>query len=88
MQKTITSDYLIAHIAAVLKCVQEEGDEFIVVTDGQPAARLSPAEPLGVTADELVRRVGDLPMPGHGFADDLEAIHEAQGTVGIPKWRS
>ena len=87
MEKTITPDYLMEHLTAVLKRVQE-GDEFLIAADGEPVARLSPFIPRGVTAEELVHRVGDLSMPGNGFAEDLEAIHAAQGEVGLPKWRS
>jgi antitoxin (DNA-binding transcriptional repressor) of toxin-antitoxin stability system len=88
MDKTITPDYLMKHLSAVLKRVREEGDEFLIAADGEPVARLGPFVPHGVTAEELVRRVGDLPMPGNGFADDLEAIHAAQGEAELPKWRS
>jgi hypothetical protein len=36
--------------------------------------------------DELIARIGNLKMPGDGFADDLEAIQAEQGVVEFPEW--
>lgn len=42
--------------------------------------------PSGTTWSEFVAKVGDLKMPGDGFADDLEAIQAAQGLAEMPEW--
>ena len=57
--------------------------------NGEPVATVVPAgaQP-GITVEEFVTRVGDLRMPGHGFADDLEAIQAAQGPAESPEWPS
>ena len=39
----------------------------------------------GTTRSEFVAKVGDLRMPGDGFADDLEAIQKEQGTAEMPE---
>lgn len=40
----------------------------------------------GITWSEFIARVGDLKMPGDGFADDLEAVQAEQGIAEMPKW--
>ncbi len=40
----------------------------------------------GVTARDLIAAVGNLKMPGEGFADDLEAVQAAQGIAEMPEW--
>ena len=40
----------------------------------------------GTTWSEYVAKVGDLKMPGDGFAEDLKAIQAAQGLDQIPEW--
>lgn len=40
----------------------------------------------GITASELLANVGNLEMPGDGFADDLEAVLAEQGLAEMPDW--
>lgn len=40
----------------------------------------------GTTWSEFVAKVGDMKMPGDGFADDLEALQAAQGLAEMPEW--
>lgn len=86
MESTISATYLAKHLSDVLDRIRERGDEFIVERDGETIARLGPTVRRGITARELVRRMGDLRMPGDGFADDLEAIHAEQGVQEMPDW--
>ena len=63
------------------------GEQIAVERDGEVIATINPpvAKP-GMTWSEFVAKVGDLEMPGDGFADDLEAIQAAQGIVQTPEW--
>jgi antitoxin (DNA-binding transcriptional repressor) of toxin-antitoxin stability system len=55
--------------------------------NGETAAASVPAiETPGTTWEEFTARVGDLQLPGDGFADDLEAIQVAQGIAEVPEW--
>ena len=40
----------------------------------------------GITASELIAKVGNLEMPGDGFADALEAVQAEQGLAEMPEW--
>lgn len=83
----ITSIYLARNLDAVLDRVQLHGETFIVYDDGTKIARIAPARDApGITADELVGHVGNLAMPGEGFADDLEATLAAQGLAEFSEW--
>ena len=61
------------------------GEQFSIERDGEVIAMLSPAsKKSGITVRELVAQIGDLQMPGDGFADDLEAIQAEQGWPRYP----
>ena len=40
----------------------------------------------GITVAELIAKVGNLEMPGGGFADALEAVQAEQGLAEMPEW--
>jgi hypothetical protein len=42
--------------------------------------------PPGITASELIAAVGNLEMPGGGFADALEAVQASQPLAEMPEW--
>ena len=55
--------------------------------NGETIAAIEPmTNKPGITVGELIARVGDLQLPGDGFADELEAIQAAQGLVEVPDW--
>jgi antitoxin (DNA-binding transcriptional repressor) of toxin-antitoxin stability system len=56
------------------------GERFAIERDGEIIAEVIPsASKPGITARELIARVGNLKFPGEGFGDDLEAIQAEQG---------
>ncbi len=63
--------------AVVLRGVEEHPDA--VVRRAQPHAT-----PLRNRAP----RLADIPLPGDGFADDLEAIQQSQPKAPAPSWPS
>lgn len=79
METTITATELADHLSDILHRVRCDGERFVVEENGKRIAVLPPHEPKpGVTGRELLARLGDLRMPGDGFADDLEAIQASQ----------
>lgn len=83
METTITATELSRRLSDVLNRVKYRGERFIIERNGEVVATLAPVGgPPGITVDEFIAQVGDLRMPGDGFADDLEAIQAAQGMVG------
>lgn len=86
MGRVVTVDELASRLTEVLDRVRE-GERFVVERDGVRVAELVPPdEPPGITARELIERIGNLPMPGDRFADDLEAIQADQRPVGPVEW--
>jgi antitoxin (DNA-binding transcriptional repressor) of toxin-antitoxin stability system len=87
METTITASELSRRLSDILNRVKYKGESFKVQRNGEIIATLSPATSTpGITAQELIARVGNLPLPGEGFADDLEAIQAAQGVAEMPEW--
>ncbi len=86
MPTRITAAELAANLSDILDRVYG-GEEFVVERAGEVVAHLRPArEARGITARELVDRIGNLPMPGDGFADDLEAVQAEQPKATAPPW--
>lgn len=83
---TLTVADLEIRLKEVLERVRH-GEQIAVACDGKVIATINPpfAKP-GITWSEFVAKVGDLKMPGDGFADDLESIQAAQGIAEIAKW--
>lgn len=87
MTAKITVEELATDLVAILDRVEHKGERITIVRDGQSIADLVPRGcPPGITARELVERVGNLALPGEGFADDLEAIQANQGVADVPEW--
>lgn len=85
----ITATQLAKNLSDVLNRIRYRGERFVVERNGEPVASLGPVtSPRGITASELVALVGDLEMPGDGFADDLEAIQAAQPPAETSEWPS
>jgi antitoxin (DNA-binding transcriptional repressor) of toxin-antitoxin stability system len=86
VSENLTEAELAERLDDVLERVPH-GEQFKIGRDGEVIAIMSPAaRPLGITAEELIARLGNLKLPGDGFADDLEAIQEAQGFPRIDDW--
>lgn len=50
-------------------------------------ATIAPAsQPPGITVSDVIARIGNVKMPGEGFADDLEAVQAEQGLAQFPAW--
>jgi antitoxin (DNA-binding transcriptional repressor) of toxin-antitoxin stability system len=89
MASTITVADLARSLAEVLSRVHDRGEHFIIERDGEQLATLAPVSATSsITLREVVARVGDLALPGEGFAEDLEAVQAAQPPVGQPAWRN
>jgi antitoxin (DNA-binding transcriptional repressor) of toxin-antitoxin stability system len=73
----------------VLNRVHESGERFVIECEGKPVAALTPvvAKP-GISGRDLADALRDVPRPDDQFADDLEAIHNAQPQLGRVTWPS
>ena len=84
----ITATELARSLSDVLNRVRYRGERFVVERNGEPVAFIDPATARkGRTGRELAKLIGHLQIP-EGFADDLEAIHAAQGLPQIREWPS
>ncbi len=87
METLITATELSRGLSDVLNRVKYKGERFIVQRNGETIATIEPAaKPPGITVEELIAEIGNLPMPGDGFADDLEAVQAEQGVAELPEW--
>ena len=87
MQNNITATELARSLSDILNRVRYRGESFIIERAGEPVAALIPPGPTrGCTLDDLVARLGDLELPGEGFADDLEVIQSSQTIEGTVRW--
>lgn len=83
----ITPTELSRHMSDILDRIKYRGERFVVQRNGEAIATLAPMRPQpGITVEELIAKIGDLRMPGDGFADDLEAIQAEQGIAEFPEW--
>ena len=84
---TITADELVSNPTAILDRVRRQHERF-EVTDGDAViATIEPGrQSRGITISELIEKVGNLQMPGDGFADDLEAAQASQRPPKAPEW--
>ncbi|MSQ15302.1 MAG: hypothetical protein EXR50_05515 [Dehalococcoidia bacterium] len=79
MTTKITATELAKNLSDVLNRICYRGERFTIERNGELIASLGPvSRPPAITIDELIARVGDLELPGDGFADDLEAIQAEQ----------
>ncbi len=89
METKITATELSRTLSDILSRVRYRGERFLIERNGEPVATLSPATPMStISMGELLERLGDLSLPGEGFADDLETIQASQPREGSPIWRS
>jgi hypothetical protein len=79
---------LAAALVAILDRVHD-GERFVVVRNGTTLAILSPPgdrAPAGLPGHELVARIGNLRMPGGGFADEVEEARAGLPAAEEPAW--
>ncbi len=87
METTITATELSKGLSDILNRVKYKGERFVVRRNGETIATIAPAsQPPGITVSDLIARIGNLEMPGEGFADDLEAVQAEQGLAEFPEW--
>lgn len=86
METTITTGDLADTLAEVLDRVETRGERFVVERNGERVATIAPPTSRGITLAALIAQVGDLGMPGDGFADDLEAIQASQDEAELREW--
>ena len=87
METKITATEPAKNLYDILNRIRYRGERFVVERNGEPVATLAPVKtPPGITVGELIALVGDLGLPGDGFADDLEAIQAAQPKADFPEW--
>jgi prevent-host-death family protein len=80
MATQVTVEELRNDLARILARVEQGREQVTIVRDDQPVALLVPAgahRPL--TLSQLADLLKDIPLPGDGFADDLEEI-QAEST--------
>lgn len=88
METRLTVQELAKALSNVLERVRE-GESFRIERNGETLAYLVPGRVApGVTLREAIAKVGDLKMPGEGFADDLEAIQLSQPKASVAQWPS
>jgi hypothetical protein len=72
---TITPEELSENLADILRRAREDHERFVVQQGDDILAFLEPpVQRKGITVSELIARIGNLEMPGDGFADDLEEV--------------
>ncbi len=87
VQQTITTRELVDHLFDVLDRVRDGRERFIIERHGEPVATLAPVGPRpSVMLYEALDALGDVELPGEGFADDLEAVQAAQPPARFPAW--
>ena len=87
MENKITATDLARSLSDVLNRIRYGGEQFIIERNGEPVATLAPAKAVaGITLREVAARLGDLSLPGEGFAEDLEAVQSSQPLAGVPPW--
>ena len=88
MSTRIDVSELAESLAAVLECVRETGESFVVEEAGRPLAALTPVSrpEVGPTPAELAERLGSMHLLDPDFADDLAEIHGNQPPVPEPHW--
>lgn len=89
MESKITATELAKGLSDILNRVRYQGEMFAIERNGEQVAVLTPAIPArGVTLGEAANRLGDILVPGDGFAEDLEAVQASQPQAEMPTWRS
>lgn len=88
METRITATELAKSLSDILNRVRYRGERFVVERGGEPVATLAPAGRTAGTLHRLAARLADLPLPGDGFADDLEAAQLSQPKEAAPSWPS
>jgi len=85
METTITATELSVGLSDILNRVKYKGERFIVRRKGETIATIAPAsQPPGITLSDVIARIGNVKMPGEGFADDLEAVQAEQSLAEFP----
>jgi antitoxin (DNA-binding transcriptional repressor) of toxin-antitoxin stability system len=86
-EEIITATELARNLSTILDRVHTNGEHFVITHHGETVALLGPTpSPQGRRLSEILERIGDLQMPGDGFADDLEAIQAEQGLAEFHEW--
>ena len=90
MATRVTATELARNLSDILNRIRYQGEEFVVERGGEPIADLGPVaqHSRGIMVSELVSRLGDLAIPGEGFADDLAAVQEEQPRAEVREWPS
>lgn len=79
METKIDAEDLADVLPNVLERIRRRGERFVIECDGEPIATLLPMPAtVGISGQELADAMRDVPRPDDEFADDLEAIHNAQ----------
>jgi antitoxin (DNA-binding transcriptional repressor) of toxin-antitoxin stability system len=85
-ENLISATDLARTLSDVLSRVRFGGERFVVQRGGRVVAAVVPADqgPRAVTPREIVEALSGFELPGEGFADDLEAVQNAQGQPEAP----
>lgn len=89
METTLSERDLEEALTAVLERAHH-GERFVVGREGERLAVISPpmSEPKpGLLGSDLIEHIGELHMPGDGFADDIAAARANLLPASSPPWR-
>lgn len=88
MSRQVTIEELAADLAAILTSV-ERGERITITRDGECVAEIIPPhERKPLTLSQLAVALSSVPVPGDGYADDLERIQAEQNVAEFPEWPS
>ena len=82
METRITATELARNLSDILNRARYRGEKFIVERNGEVVAKIEPP-PKVTTFREFLEMYDKLPPVDDQFADDLEAIHNAQGELAL-----
>ncbi len=84
---TITPDELTENLPDIMNRVRRDRERFAIKDGDEVIAIIEPGQRRkGITISELIEKVGNLQMPGDGFADDLEAVRALMQSPKAPEW--
>jgi antitoxin (DNA-binding transcriptional repressor) of toxin-antitoxin stability system len=85
MATKITATELARNLSDILNRVRYKGESFEVMRGGETIAEITGSSNVSTVRD-FVDMWKRLPPADDKWADDLEAIHEAQGTLPVSPW--
>jgi len=86
MATKITATELAKNLSDILNRARYRGESFIIERNGESVATVEPPPKQGITLEELVALINDLPPIDDRFADDLETARSILRDLDVPRW--